>query len=141
MTEQTATETKEKMNMPPEATEEQKSAKGPRDAEAAIGDSLYDDDFMQQIRDANEKLEAIENKRDELNAQSAAVIAKLKDDGIPKSAFTAARKYIKTKEEKRAGWDLAYQVCRKALGQPMQDDLFEASARQQVKQHQAGKKH
>mgnify|MGYP000371465377 CR=1 FL=1 len=62
------------------------------------------------------------------------------DDGFNKNALEAAIKYAKTPEEKRENWDLTYIYCRKALGAPIQDDLFMAATQQQVKTHQGSSK-
>lgn len=107
-------------------------------APAGLGDSLYDEEFLQLIRDAHARLESIQDKRAELNADKAHIMAALIDKGLNKDAFKAARKYELTPEEKREGYDLSYQIARKALGVPVQDDLFVAAAEQQVKAH--GKK-
>lgn len=128
-------------DMNDEAMDHEKSEMGPGDEHAAMGDSLYDQDTLELIRKTNDELDRINDEREELNHAKGEAITKLKNKGIPIDAFKAARKYCKTEEEKRAGWDLAYQFCRKALGQPMQDDLFEAAARRQVEDHQAGKQH
>lgn len=124
-----------------EPMEHEKTATGPGDDLAALGDNLYDEGTLELIRRTNEELDRIADEREELNHAKGEAIARLKNKGIPVDAFTAARKYIRTKEEKRAGWDLAYQFCRKALGEPLQDDLFEAAARRQVENHQADKQH
>lgn len=125
-------------DMNQEPMDHEQTATGPGDEQAAMGDNLYDQDTLDLIRDVNEKLDAIADEREELNHAKGEAIAKLKNRGIPVDAFTAARKYVKTQEEKRAGWDLAYQFCRKALGEPMQDDLFAAEVQEQVDRHQSG---
>lgn len=103
------------------------------------GDSLFDQDFLDLIAKTEQDLLEVDDSRAELNARKAAMMAKLVDKGLNKDAVKAAFKYFRTPEEKRERFDLSYQVVRKALGCPMQDDLFVAAAQKTVDNHQAGK--
>lgn len=100
-----------------------------------------DAEFMEKLRQASDELDDIAARRSELNANSQAVFARFDRDGLNRHAIRAARAYMKLDPEKRENYDLSYQVMRKALGAPVQDDLFEAYARKQVTSHQASKKH
>lgn len=100
-----------------------------------------DAEFMEKLRKASDELDDIAAQRSELNANSQAVFARFDRDGLNRHAIRAARAYMKLDPEKRENYDLSYQVMRKALGAPIQDDLFEAYARKQVTSHQASKKH
>lgn len=100
-----------------------------------------DAEFMEKLRKASDELDDIAARRSELNANSQAVFARFDRDGLNRHAIRAARAYMKLDPEKRENYDLSYQVMRKALGAPVQDDLFEAYARKQVTSHQASKKH
>ena len=102
-------------------------------------DQLYDQEFLQGLAEAEQKLLAIDNQRAELNAGKAEIMAKLINFGLNKDAVKAAIKYFRTPEDKRQHFDLSYQVMRKALNCPMQDDLFVAAAQKAVNKHQ-GKK-
>ena len=92
------------------------------------------------IREAEANLEVIDDERAELSARKAAIVANMVDKGLNKEAIKAAFKYFRTPEDKRERFDLSYQIARKALGCPVQDDLFVAAAQRQVDQHAASKR-
>ena len=104
-------------------------------------ESMYDPKFIELIADSEKKLQDIDDKRAELNATKAEVMAKLVAKGMNKDGVKAAMKYYRTAEEKRENFDLSYALTRKALGVPMQDDLFNAAALRQVEAHQKDKQH
>ena len=125
-------------------------AKGNAEAEAKakgenqspdVQESMYDPKIIQLIADSEKQLQDIDDKRAELNATKAEVVAKLVAKGLNKDGVKAAIKYYRTAEEKRENFDLSYAVTRKALGVPMQDDLFNAAAMKQVENHQKSKQH
>ncbi len=95
--------------------------------------SIWDADTLQRVRDFSETVSEVKSAREALNAQLAAAKTKLIDDGFNKDALEAAIKYARTEEDKRQNFDLTYLYCRKALGHPIQDDLFMAATQQQVK--------
>lgn len=97
--------------------------------------------FMEKIRKASDELDDIAAQRSELNAKSQAVFARFDRDGLNRHAVRSARAYMKLDPEKRQNYDFSYQVMRKALGAPIQDDLFENYMKNQVTSHQASKKH
>lgn len=99
-----------------------------------------DEAFMERIRDAAEQLEGINERRSQLSADRTAVLEGLAaDHGVNKHAMLAAIRYCDLKDKAKENWDLTYQVTRKALGAPVQMDLFEAQLERGVKQHVAAK--
>lgn len=107
---------------------------------AVDGDQLYDQDFLNVLKQAEAELADIDSKREELNASKANVMAQLVNFGLNKDAVKAAIKYFRTPEEKRDRFDLSYQLMRKALECPMQDDLFVAAAQKTVDKHKGAKR-
>ena len=95
-------------------------------------ESIWDEDTLERVKNFATLTEDIENSRAALNAKLAAGKAVLVDEGFNKDALDAAIKYAKTPEEKRENFDLTYMYCRKALGIPVQDDLFVAAMQHQV---------
>lgn len=76
------------------------------------------------ITKAGETLDEIDTKREKLNAEANVIRTSLKEKGIDVRAFNAARNYKKTDPEKRATFDISYVTSRRALGLPIQGDLF-----------------
>ena len=101
--------------------------------QAETKESIWDKDTMKRVQVFAELVEEIAGSREALNAKLAAGKLGLIDDGFNKDALEAAIKYAKTPEEKRENFDLTYLYCRKALGAPVQDDLFSVAAQQQIK--------
>lgn len=102
----------------------------------AVGPS-FDPAFMQHVVAAQEKLYNIASRRSELNSEANAVIAGLEKYGLNKHAVRAAIKYHGMDPKQRETYDLSYAVARKALGQPLQDDLFVVAAQRAVDQHKS----
>lgn len=96
-------------------------------------ESIWDSGTLARVKKFADLCDEIADSRAALNAKKQAGITSLIDDGFNKDALEAAIKYSKTEEDKRQNFDLTYMFCRKALGVPIQDDLFAAAAQQQVK--------
>lgn len=91
--------------------------------------------FMEQIREAVAELENIDERRAKLSADRSAVLEGLAaEHGVNKHAMLAAIRYADLKDAAKQNWDLTYQVTRKALGVPIQMDLFEAQLERGTKQ-------
>jgi len=91
--------------------------------------------FMEQIREAVAELENIDERRAKLSADRSAVLEGLAaEHGVNKHAMLAAIRYADLKDAAKQNWDLTYQVTRKALGVPVQMDLFEAQLERGTKQ-------
>ena len=95
-------------------------------------ESIWDGETLQRVRDFADLTADVKTSREALNAKLAAGKAGLVDDGFNKDALDAAIKYANTPEEKRENFDLTYMYSRKALGVPVQDDLFVAAMQHQV---------
>ncbi len=96
-------------------------------------DSIWDQETMKEVEDYAKLVDEIADTRAALNARLAAAKTSLVDAGFNRDALRAAVSYAKTPESKRENFDLTYLYCRKALGVPVQDDLFVAAMQQQVK--------
>jgi len=96
-------------------------------------ESVWNTDTLKQVKDFADLTEEIKDSREALNARLAAGKTALIDAGFNKHALEAAIKYARTPEEKRENFDLSYLYCRRALGVPVQDDLFAAAVGEQVK--------
>ena len=104
-----------------------------RPPETDAAESVWDPGTMQAVKDYAALTDEIADSRAALNAKLAAGKTDLIDKGFNKHALAAAIKYSKTEEDKRENFDLTYLYCRKALGVPVQDDLFAAAVGEQVR--------
>ncbi len=104
--------------------------------EAVSPDRL--DNVKKAIADSRRRVDELKADRAALNEDIASIRADMVTKGIPKAAFDMALRYMGWDEDKREGFDLAYSICREAMGAPVdaQGDLFadlepedEASAR------------
>lgn len=84
---------------------------------AANGDHNISD-LKREIVVGVNTITSMKEDRKHCNDAIAAVKAKLETRGIKKEALVAAVNYMGWDEDKRAGFDLAYDICREALGQP-----------------------
>lgn len=98
-----------------------------------LSEVQFDQGFMQKLVDARDKLDDIASQRSSLNAASTAIFASLDTYGLNRNALRAAILYTKMDEEKRENYDLSYLISRKALGVPVQADLFEEKAKAEVR--------
>lgn len=101
--------------------------------------SAMDQKFLDTITKAHDSLQQIKTRREALNAEKQEVIATLVDMGLDRNAVKSAMQYAETPVDKRQLFDLSYAATRKALGVPMQDDLFVAQAQRAVDAHQHSK--
>jgi len=85
-------------------------------------------DVLKECKDAIETITQYEKDRSEVNAEISAVREKLEALGISKKALSMAISYSKMSTDQRDGFDLAYKILRKAIGEPMrQIDMFKDS--------------
>jgi hypothetical protein len=100
-----------------------------------------DEKFLAKLRDTAEALKAIDDRRSALSSERTALLEVLvADHAINKAALLAAIRYCDLPEDKRENWDLTYQVTRKAMGAPVQMDLFEAQVEKSIKTAEAKKR-
>jgi hypothetical protein len=90
-------------------------------------------EFLELLREYDAEMDRIAEERSQLNAQKTALEKSLEEKGINILALRAARQFAKLKEKHQDRWDLSYQVTRRALGNPVQLDLFEAQVAQTAK--------
>lgn len=102
-------------------------------SKAATVASIWNKDTLRRVKEFAELLDDIADSRAALNAKKAAGKTALIDMGFNQDGLMAAVKYANTPEDKRELFDLTYMYCRRALGVPVQDDLFTAAMQQQVK--------
>ena len=74
-----------------------------------------------------EEINRHKEKRAAINDQIAAVRSDLKAKGIPKQAIDWAMTYLDWDEDKRDGFDVAYDIVREALGAPVQAQMFDGA--------------
>ena len=85
--------------------------------------------LRKQIAAAGKKIAQLKDDRTEINADIQAALESLKAKGIPKDALKRAISDSALDEEQRDNLDLAYVICRGALGKPIQQDMFEGAAK------------
>ena len=115
----------------------------PKQSESGLDkEPSFDKGLMEDIREFAETKASVKAGRDKLNAQLAAALTALVDQGFNKDGIKMAIKYYETSEEKRANFDLSNAFAREALGLPVQGDmLFEASVQRQIKAHSNSEEH
>jgi hypothetical protein len=87
------------------------------------GDNLKD--LHKLITDANAVFDRVSDERSENNEDTQAHLKVMENKGISRRAFRMARAYTKMSVEDRQGFDTAYEICRDALGLPVQGGLFD----------------
>jgi len=100
-----------------------------------------DEAFLQELRDAATEMDSINDQRAELNAAKKAIVERLQAQyGCNRHAMKAAIQYSKLPDDKRENFDLTYQVTRRALGAPVQADLFDAQLQKTTERAMAASK-
>lgn len=94
------------------------------DPAADTVEHVWNTDTQNQVAKYAALVGDIAKKREALNTKLAAGKAGLVVIGFHKEALAAAISYAKTPEEDRHNWDESYIFGRKALGCPLQQDLF-----------------
>ena len=77
------------------------------------------------------QIEGLKDKRAAINEKIAAVRSDLEAKGIKKAALDMAMTYLNWDEDKREGFDIAYQIVRDAMDAPLvstQMDMSELMA-------------
>lgn len=110
-----------------EGTEEDGRGPGrPRKELPGIGDNIKG--LNKDIEKAFSDIDTLAKDRDAINQKVQAVREDLYAKGIPKEAFDLARNYKEWPEDKRRNFDLAFAICREAVGMPMQSDFLDKLA-------------
>ena len=76
-----------------------------------------------EIKKGVDEIISLKDERTGINAQIAEVRARMVTHGIPKKALDMAMQYMNMDEDKREGFDVAYQIVREAIGLPVQGEL------------------
>ena len=98
----------------------------PRKELPEIGDNMKG--LIPDIEAAFADVDAMDGDREVINQNIQAIREDLYAKGIPKEAFDLARRYKEWPEDKRRNFDLAFAVCREAIGMPRQSDFLEKLA-------------
>lgn len=101
-------------------------AKAPNRVRLEIGD------LKKLIVQARNTLIAAKGDRDEANADIALALETCANAGIGKKAFRMALQYAEMNDDDKAGFDVAYAICREAFGHPMEDQLFDTHGKPNV---------
>ena len=81
---------------------------------------------LKEIAGLISQLDGLAEDRQGINDSSRAIRDRLQNEfGVPKVVITAIRTYMTWDERKRAQFDMAYALVRRAMGTPLQMDLFE----------------
>ena len=94
--------------------------------------SHWDGDTEVQLQNFGELVIDIDKKRKALNDKKAAAKSELVSCGFHPDAIKAALSYHSTPEAERHNWDLSYIYTRRALGCPIQSDLFERAGQDEI---------
>ncbi|MDD9905377.1 MAG: hypothetical protein OXT06_17550 [Rhodospirillaceae bacterium] len=95
----------------------------PRKELPGIGDNI--DPVKKAIEKAIKDVGGLAQDREAINQKVQAIREDLFAKGIPKEAFDLVQKYVEWPEDKKRNFDLAYAICREAVGDPIQRDLFD----------------
>ncbi len=101
------------------------------DAEDTI-ESTWDANTAASLAKYAERVASVTKKRKALNDEMAAGKSDLVVQGFNADAIKAALAYHKASETERANFDLSYIFTRKALGCPVQADLFEQASLEEL---------
>ncbi len=83
------------------------------------------EDVTQEIANAMDEHDRIDEQRKALNAEKQEIRSALKAKGISIKAFDAALRYRRLDDsDKRESYDFSYSLCRSAAGHPIQADMF-----------------
>lgn len=80
----------------------------------------------QLVRETLDAHNRADSDRSNATHETQAYLEKLELNGISRRAFRMARAYAKMDPDDRAGFDTAYDICRKAMGLPVQAGLFDS---------------
>lgn len=92
----------------------------------------WDSDTETQIQSFGELVIDIDKKRKALNDKKAAAKSDLVSRGFHPDAIKAALSYHGTPEADRHNWDLSYIYTRRALGCPIQSDMFDLAGQDEL---------
>lgn len=129
------TASKKEQQQPPTTTAGSETEEGKATEVPAVF-KKEDPKFMQKLRDGAKKIEDIKEKRKAMSADIQAVYANFEAEGLNRKAVKAAISYVGMDEDEQQNYDLSYKITRKALGKPVQGDLFEAAVVSELREKQ-----
>lgn len=86
--------------------------------------SYEDKKLAQDIIDAMEEMQGLDNEVSQINAAKSAIIERLESQGIKRKAFRLAYAFKKADKDQRDGLDLSYLICRAAIGEAIDPKDF-----------------
>lgn len=95
------------------------------DDEKEIPELVPSPELDQEIVEAVQDIIEYKQQRKEINANIQAVIERMEAKGIPRAAFKNTVRESEYTEDQRKAFDNAVVVTRRAMGIPVQTDLFE----------------
>ena len=81
-------------------------------------------ELKREIVDGVNAIVRLKTQREGVNADKSAIIEKLEAKGINRHALKMAMQYAEMSETKRQNFDMAYELVREAIGEPLQGDLL-----------------
>lgn len=111
---------------PPEGEEAKRGRGRPR---VELPEFDFGDNSLAEVIAAVEKgfddLAKANSKREKVNKDVQSIRDSLFAKGIPKEAFDLCVKCIDWPDDKKRNFDIAFAICRKAAGAPIQKELFD----------------
>lgn len=83
------------------------------------------DPLKKEVKSSFDRVEKLKEERAAINDKIGSIRSNLQAQGIHKQAFDMAMKYMNMDADKREGFDIAYDICREALGEPFEPTLFD----------------
>ena len=94
------------------------------ESQADDGVMAFTPELRELINNAARDHNRLDNVRDQANADKQAVRKDLKSKGIALKAFDAALRHSRLADaDKRDDYDISYDFCRRALGNPIQAEM------------------
>lgn len=81
-------------------------------------------ELKREIVDGVNAIVRLKSEREGVNADKSAIVEKLEAKGINRHALKMAMQYAEMNETKRQNFDMAYELVREAIGEPLQGDLL-----------------
>lgn len=81
--------------------------------------------LKKEIKAGVDILIALKGSNQGNNEEASSIRSNLETKGIPREALSMAIRYRNWDEDKRRGFDAAYQLVRDSIGLKIQPDLFE----------------
>lgn len=113
-----------------DGTAEKKAGAENSRPESASVVNFQDATLHREISEAMDEIARLEQERKAINAQVQEIREQVKAKGVNLQAFDLARKFWKMDGDQRQAVDFSLQLCRKAKGIGLQQELFDSAAGQ-----------